>query len=454
MTPILLVLALAQPAAPAPPRPLQFGFARRAITPAIGAKPVYMAGFDNDRKATGVHDDLWARAVAVGDGRQKIAIVSVDLIGFFHADVLTARERLQQKVPGAALIVASTHNHEGPDTMGLWGSGRFSSGVDREYLDRVRNAVVEAAADALSRLKPARLVLGKTRTPGLIEDGRRPKVIDDTLVAMQAIGEDGQTLGTVVNWGSHPEALGSENRLVTSDFPHFLRGRMEERLGGTCVFLVGSIGGLMTPLGLKLTGADGKAIPPDSFALAQAVGERAADVALEALASGKPSASSALEHRSATVFVPLENRLFRLAAFLGVLDREMYSSGRPATTLFGDDMRTEVGYLRIGDAEALLVPAEIYPELVLGGIPDPQDPGADFPGAPRERPLFTLLSSEYKLVLGLANDEIGYVIPRSQWDAKKPFAYGRAEDQYGEVNSVGPSAAARLADAFATLLGR
>ena len=338
-----------------------------------------MAGFDNDRKATGVHDDLWARAVAVSDGRLKVAIVSVDLIGVFHADVLKAREALQAKAPGAALVVASTHNHEGPDTMGLWGSGRFSTGVDPQYLASVRQAIVEAAAEALSRLAPARLVLGKARTPGLIEDGRLPKVIDDTLVTMQAIGEDGRTLGTVVNWSSHPEALGAKNTLVTSDFPHYLRGRMEERLGGTCVFLVGSIGGLMTPLGVKLRDADGKAIPADSFAFAQAVGERAAEAALDALKAGKPSASSALEHRSATVFVPLENRLFRLAAFLGVLDREMYSSGQPATTLFGDDMRTEVGYLRIGDAEALLVPAEIYPELVLGGIQDPQDPGSRLP---------------------------------------------------------------------------
>ena len=48
MTPILLLLALAQPATPAPPPPLQLGFAKRAITPAIGAKPVYLAGFDND----------------------------------------------------------------------------------------------------------------------------------------------------------------------------------------------------------------------------------------------------------------------------------------------------------------------------------------------------------------------------------------------------------------------
>jgi hypothetical protein len=161
-----------------------------------------------------------------------------------------------------------------------------------------------------------------------------------------------------------------------------------------------------------------------------------------------------LEHRSASVFVPLENRLFRLATFLGVLDRELYSGGKRATSVFGDDLLTEIGYLRLGDAEVLLVPAEIYPELVLGGIQDPQDPAADFPNAARERSLFSLLRSEYKLVFGLAGDEIGYVIPRSQWDAKKPFAYGRAQDQYGEVNSVGPSAAARLVQAFERLLGR
>jgi hypothetical protein len=184
------------------------------------------------------------------------------------------------------------------------------------------------------------------------------------------------------------------------------------------------------------------------------VGERAADAALEALKAGRPSASAVIEHRRATVFVPLENRLFRLATFLGVLDREVYSSGKRATAAFGDDLMTEIGYLRLGDAEVLLVPAEIYPELVLGGIQDPQDKAADFPGAPRERALFTLLRSEYKLVFGLAGDEIGYVIPRSQWDAKQPFAYGRAEDQYGEINSVGPSAAARLAEAFERLIGR
>jgi hypothetical protein len=350
--------------------------------------------------------------------------------------------------------VASTHDHEGPDTLGLWGKGHFSSGVDPRYLDRVRTNVVDAAVEALSAMRPGRLLLAETRTPGLIEDGRLPRVIDDRLVVLQAVAEDGTTLGTIVDWSSHPEALGGDNTVVTSDYPSFLRARIEERVGGTCVFLVGSIGGLMTPLGLKLTGADGRAIPADSFALAQAVGERAADAALAALKTARPSASTALEHRSATVFVPLDNRLYRLAMFLGVLDRRVYSKGQPATSLFGDDLRTEIGYLRIGDAEALLVPAEIYPELVHGGIEDPQDPNGDFPGAPRERPLETLLSAPFKLVVGLANDEIGYVVPRSEWDAKAPFAYGRKEAQYGEQNSVGPSVAPTLAEAFRKLLGR
>ncbi len=456
--PIILLLVLAQapaaaPAAPAPAR-LLFGFAKRTITPAVGDKAVYLAGFGHDRRATGAHDDLWARAVAVSDGHLKIALVAVDLIGLFQDDVLKARQELERGVPGAVLIVASTHDHQGPDTQGLWGKGRFSSGVDSAYLDHVRRTIVEAARDALGRLVPARLVLGRTRTQGLIEDGRLPRVIDDTLVAMQVLGGDGATLGTVVDWSSHPEALGRTNTLVTSDYPHYLRARMEERLGGTCVFVVGSIGGLMTPLGVKLTEPNGTPVPPESFAHAQAVGERAADAALEALKTGKPTVSSALEHRSATVFVPLENRLFRLAAFLGVLDRGLFSAGRPATTLFGDDLRTEVGYVRIGDAEALLVPGEIYPELVLGGIQDPQDPAADFQGAPRERPLFSLVTSDYRMVIGLANDAIGYLIPRSEWDKEPPFAYGRSSAQYGEINSCGPSAAARLADAFARMLER
>ena len=42
------------------------------------------------------------------------------------------------------------------------------------------------------------------------------------------------------------------------------------------------------------------------------------------------------------------------------------------------------------------------------------------------------------VVANLANDEIGYIVPRTQWDTKPPFTYGRTKAPYGEENSGGP----------------
>jgi hypothetical protein len=45
------------------------------------------------------------------------------------------------------------------------------------------------------------------------------------------------------------------------------------------------------------------------------------------------------------------------------------------------------------------------------------------------------------MVFNLANDEVGYIIPRSQWDTEPPFTYGRERALYGEENSGGPGVA-------------
>ena len=47
---------------------------------------------------------------------------------------------------------------------------------------------------------------------------------------------------------------------------------------------------------------------------------------------------------------------------------------------------------------------------------------------------------KYQFVIGQANDALGYIIPKSQWDNKEPWTYGD-EQLYGEVNSLGPETA-------------
>src|SRR5262245_48953845 len=150
----LCVHACSLPLEDAKPAPanLSVGFAEADITPALGAKPVYMAGFGQNRLATGVHDPLLARAVVLkaSGGRQaagniKLALVSVDVVGFFHPNVLNVRKQLPDF---HYVLISSTHSHEGPDTLGIWGPSAFKSGVDPDYLKLVEKQIVQAVRDA------------------------------------------------------------------------------------------------------------------------------------------------------------------------------------------------------------------------------------------------------------------------------------------------------------------
>lgn len=99
-----------------------------------------------------------------------------------------------------------------------------------------------------------------------------------------------------------------------------------------------------------------------------------------------------------------------------------------------------------------IIPGEIYPELVLSKVQDPADPGADFPDAPIEPGIYAQLKGPHRMIIGLGNDEIGYIIPKRQWDEKPPYCYGRKKAQYGEINSLGPDTAPILCKAFQELV--
>src|SRR5262245_20080158 len=119
---------------------LSVGFGEVDVSPALGQKPVFLAGFGDNRKASKLNDPIMARAVVFSDGTDKIALVSVDVVGLFLASTEQARKRC----PGYKYIcIGATHNHEGPDTLGLWGPNPFESGLNPEYLKQVESGCVK-----------------------------------------------------------------------------------------------------------------------------------------------------------------------------------------------------------------------------------------------------------------------------------------------------------------------
>src|SRR6516165_10212178 len=152
---------------------LEVGFGKADITPKLGDKPVYMAGFGHNRVATKIHDPLMARAVVLKDDKTKIALVSIDLVGFGYPNVL----RIRKQLPGFTyVLVSSTHNHEGPDTIGLWGKDHSHTGVDPEYIARSEARVVKAVQDADKSSKSVTARIGTAKAPELLHDGREPYV--------------------------------------------------------------------------------------------------------------------------------------------------------------------------------------------------------------------------------------------------------------------------------------
>ena len=99
---------------------------------------VWMAGFQNKRAAQGIRDDLMAVAVVIDDGLTRIGIISADTIGLMRKFVLSVREDVPAEWGLDYIMVHATHNHEGPDTQGLWGPSFLKSGIDDDYMERLK----------------------------------------------------------------------------------------------------------------------------------------------------------------------------------------------------------------------------------------------------------------------------------------------------------------------------
>ncbi len=455
----VLLLAFAPTALGADPA-LSVGFAAADVTPDPAAKPVFLAGFGTNRLATKVHDPILARAVVLSDGTDKIALVCVDVVGLFHPTV----ERVRKELPGfKSVLVSATHNHEGPDTMGIWGKSPFASGVDPEYLKRLEAEVVAAVTKADAARKPAAAKVGTAKGPELLVDNRLPEVKLDDLVAVRFEDPDsGKSLGLMVQWNCHPETLDSKNTEVSADFVAATVKHLSDKHKCPVVYFTGAVGGLMTSLEVPVKDTAGKELRDGTFEKTARYGELVGELADRAVDAAKPAKLVPFTVKTQPILVPVDNGLYRLAWQFGVLNRPIYrwdGTATPKEFVEVKDIakpcavKSEVGYLALGDLDIAAIPGEIYPELVLGKVQDPADPGADFPDAKPEPAVYANLRGKHRMVIGLANDELGYFIPKRQWDEKPPYCYGRKKPQYGEVNSTGPDAARIICETFRQLAG-
>lgn len=430
-----------------PVQALDVGFGEVDITPKLGGEEkVWLAGYGTGRQAAGVHDPLMARCVVLEEGRTRIALVSVDLVGLQFPAVQEIRRQLPEFT---YVLVSSTHNHEGPDVVGMWGRNQFSYGVNDDYVaEVVRRCRELVKSTARATVKDVRVSYGTAEDRNLLKDSRQPIVFDAVLRVLVFSRKNGEKAGLLVQWNSHPEAMGSKNKLITADFPWATVRELKKNYECPVAYFTGTVGGLMAP-----------PAGPTTFEYTEKHGIEVAGLAAQAIEAAEPLELTPMKVQAQLIYIPITNRLYRLGLSMRVLRRagfvstgDPYRKGQAMSAKISDQLmtiETEVARLQLGELSLAAIPGELYPELVYGEFQEPADPAADFPEAALEPTIAETLGEGKWMLFGLANDEVGYLIPKRQWDARKPFAYGRKKSQYGEANSCGPEAAAVVMKGFA-----
>src|SRR5918999_5881619 len=109
----LTLIALTASTAPASGQSLEAGAGRADITPPTGY--FFMGWVRSDAKAEGQHKRLFARAIVLGRGGRKVALVSTDLGALPNGMVVDAAERLANRgFTEENIVVSASHTHGGP----------------------------------------------------------------------------------------------------------------------------------------------------------------------------------------------------------------------------------------------------------------------------------------------------------------------------------------------------
>jgi hypothetical protein len=399
---------------------MQVGFAKTIITPSL-ERPVFLAGFGHNRRAESVHDDLFARALAISAEQTTLVLCSVDLIGLFAPEIDKIRETLKVsetfRVLNPEIVIAATHTHHGPDTAGLWGPDDKTRGVDEAYMTELRQKVAETILAALGKLQPVSGVKsGSVFVRGIVKNARNPEILDEELTVLQFLDGVGNPLASLFNFPCHPEVLWEHNPHITADYPGFLCAEAEKQTNAPCIFFSGALGGMMTP-----------DVKEHSFAEAKFMGKKLADEGLKAIqnaeltVNGLPSMVSIQKREFAA---KLTNPLYKLAFWRKLL---------PDTRDKKGNIVSEVNLIKIGDAWFATVPGELLPKLGL-----------------EIKALLTEKGARVAGVLGLANGWFGYILPAE--DFKYPWNPFNPGAHYEETNSIGKEIGPKVMEGIDKLL--
>lgn len=160
---------------------LKIGVARRDISP---PRPELLTptGMSRREPTRGVLDPLFAEAMALEVGGERLFVVTSDLRTIQHDWVVEVRNRVAERCGAAPerILLSSTHNHcSSPEAAGDSEEARAAL---EEANRKIVDAFVEACVAALEARRPAELAFAEVELADRVGENRRVRLSSGTCV--------------------------------------------------------------------------------------------------------------------------------------------------------------------------------------------------------------------------------------------------------------------------------
>jgi hypothetical protein len=325
--------------------------------------PQWLLGYQA-RQSTGVHDPIYHRVVVMDSGDAQFYLISSDLCLFSPSlyDSVTRELETALGISPKQVMWSVTHTHAapeiGPQDMYKVLLGRSDHEWDRDYTSRTTSALVEAVRTAREKLEPARIAFGTGSSmaninrrakdvDGRVSLGLNPDgPVDRQVNLIRLVRPDGSLIALVANYAMHGTVMSGDNLSVSGDAPGTVAAYLEQKLGGTVLYINGAAGNIAPIYSVYPT--------PESGHLSQfrvLLGDRI----LSAVAAMGPGTSAVtMLHAEKIIETPRRSGL----AWPEELGAYAASDGRPV-------VRLPVRFLRINDTVIWSAPVEMFCEIAM-----------------------------------------------------------------------------------------
>jgi len=290
-----------------------------------------------------------------------------------------------------------------------------TSGRNEAYISWMIHRIAAGIKEAARNPEPVRIgfIDGQSdKTEWIVNiQVERKGYYDNTFTIMKIETADGAPVACVSNFACHPESLADCNTEISPDFVGFMHETVEQDTGAQSIFFNGALGAMVTA-NIDLDGEDVARQHPFTREMGNHLGKIIADCWNKT----QTSEIDSFETSHALFPVPLQNGLFKFMSISGLLPVKL-KRGMLETSVFS---------LTIGEAQMASLPGEAAPVTGFAAK--------------------AMMGGRYKFLIGLGNDELGYLLNDEQYNDREAYGYERTV-------SIGPKGLEVIMDQFRRIVG-